>query len=92
VTQLLQRETVPRITTKMTALQPNVKEVSEFQLDVIAGLSSEIKSLPAKYFYDATGSALFERITGLHEYYVTRSEVDILNSWGPAIGSLFPPN
>jgi len=76
----------------LTALQPNAKEVSEFQLDVIAGLSGEIKSLPAKYFYDATGSALFERITGLHEYYVTRSEIDILNSWGPAIGSLFPPN
>jgi L-histidine Nalpha-methyltransferase len=76
----------------LTTSQSCAKEVSEFELDVIAGLSSETKSLPAKYFYDATGSALFERITGLQEYYVTRSEVDILNSWGPAIGSLFPPN
>ena len=42
-----------------------MKEDSEFKLDVTAGLSGEMKSLPSKYFYDATGSALFERITGL---------------------------
>ena len=72
--------------------QPNLKARSEFEEDVVAGLSSEIKSLPSKYFYDAAGSALFESITGLQEYYVTRSEVDILNSYGSAIGRLFPPN
>ena len=64
------------------APQPSVKEESEFKLDVTAGLSGEMKSLPSKYFYDATGSALFERITGLQEYYVTRSEINILEpSW-----------
>lgn len=72
--------------------QPSVKEDSEFKLDVTAGLSGEMKSLPSKYFYDATGSALFERITGLQEYYVTRSEINILNRRGSAIGSLFPPH
>ena len=43
--------------------------------DVIAGLSRPQKSLPPKYFYDAAGSRLFERICRLPEYYVTRAEL-----------------
>jgi dimethylhistidine N-methyltransferase len=43
--------------------------------DVIAGLSLPQKTLPPKYFYDATGSRLFERICRLPEYYVTRVEL-----------------
>jgi dimethylhistidine N-methyltransferase len=43
--------------------------------DVIAGLSHPQKSLPPKYFYDAAGSRLFERICRLPEYYVTRAEL-----------------
>jgi dimethylhistidine N-methyltransferase len=43
--------------------------------DVIAGLSRPQKSLPPKYFYDAKGSQLFERICRLPEYYVTRAEL-----------------
>jgi L-histidine Nalpha-methyltransferase len=70
--------------------QPGLKEQSKFEVDVILGLSGKRKSLPSKYFYDAAGSALFERITGLRDYYVTRSEIDILNSCGPAIVRLFP--
>ncbi|MBW3579174.1 MAG: L-histidine N(alpha)-methyltransferase [Actinobacteria bacterium] len=38
------------------------------------------KALPPKYFYDARGSALFERITGLPEYYLTRAEAEILRA------------
>jgi len=60
-------------------------------MDVMTGLGGDAKSLPSKYFYDAAGSALFERITGVQEYYVTRSEMSILSSNGRAIGSLFPP-
>jgi L-histidine N-alpha-methyltransferase len=63
-----------------------------FEADVVAGLGDRKKSLPSKYFYDATGSVLFDRITGVQEYYVTRSETGILSSNGPAIGSLFPSN
>lgn len=52
--------------------------LSRFLTDVIEGLSSTPKRLPAKYFYDARGSELFERITTLPEYYLTRSEISIL--------------
>jgi len=76
----------------LPSLQPGWQEKSGFEVDVVAGLSGQRKSLPSKYFYDAAGSALFERITGLQEYYVTRSEIEILNSCGPAIGGLFPRN
>src|ERR1043165_1951553 len=47
---------------------------------VIAGLSEPQKWLSAKYFYDAAGSALFEEITQLPEYYPTRTELSILES------------
>jgi L-histidine Nalpha-methyltransferase len=42
---------------------------------VIAGLSLPQKALPPKYFYDAAGSRLFERICRLREYYPTRVEL-----------------
>jgi L-histidine Nalpha-methyltransferase len=46
--------------------------------DALAGLTSTPKTLPPKWFYDAEGSALFEKITGLPEYYPTRAERSIL--------------
>lgn len=46
--------------------------------DVAAGLTRSPKSLPPKLFYDAAGSALFEEITRLPEYYLTRTELSIL--------------
>ncbi|QNO25394.1 L-histidine N(alpha)-methyltransferase [Sphingopyxis sp. OPL5] len=49
-----------------------------FRADVHAGLSQAQKAVPARWFYDATGSALFEDITTLPEYYPTRSETDLL--------------
>src|SRR5690606_26508605 len=54
--------------------------------DVIDGLSATPRVLPAKYFYDETGAALFDRITRLPEYYPTRTELEILerNSGGIA--------
>ena len=48
--------------------------------DVRSGLSSTPKSLPPKWFYDATGSDLFDRITRLPEYYPTRAEAEILRA------------
>lgn len=47
----------------------------DFLEDVIAGLSLPQKALPPKYFYDAAGSKLFERICRLREYYLTRAEL-----------------
>jgi L-histidine Nalpha-methyltransferase len=62
-----------------------------FAADVIDGLTAQPKTLPAKYFYDLAGSALFERITELPEYYPTRCEIGILQAHAPAIASMFPP-
>jgi len=64
---------------------------SQFAADVLAGLTAKPKRLPPKYFYDLAGSALFERITQLPEYYPTRCELALLRENAPAIASLFPP-
>lgn len=53
--------------------------------DVRRGLRDRPKSLPPKYFYDAAGSALFERITRLPEYYLTRAEHALLDTHGRVI-------
>ncbi|MDI7775021.1 ergothioneine biosynthesis protein EgtB [Asticcacaulis sp. EMRT-3] len=49
-----------------------------FAADVVAGLSARQKSLSPKYFYDATGSDLFEAICRTPEYYPTRTETALL--------------
>ena len=56
--------------------------------DVRHGLALPLKELPPKYFYDARGSELFERITTLPEYYPTRSERALLNRHAPEIAAL----
>ena len=48
--------------------------------DARAGLTASPKSLPPKWFYDAQGSALFDKITELPEYYPTRAEREILHA------------
>ena len=53
--------------------------------DALSGLMSEPKSLPPKWFYDAQGSALFEKITALREYYPTRAEREILHATAAGI-------
>jgi len=63
---------------------------STFAADVLAGLSASPKHLPPKYFYDAAGSALFERITELPEYYPTRCEMKILRDQAREIAALIP--
>lgn len=61
-----------------------------FLADLVAGLSKPQKTLPAKYFYDAAGSDLFEAITRLPEYYPTRTELDILDRHGSEIAATLP--
>lgn len=63
-----------------------------FAADVLAGLKSEPKTLPAKYFYDHAGSRLFDRITQLPEYYPTRTELGILKRHARDIAQLWPDN
>ena len=60
---------------------------SEFANALIEGLSRAPKRTPAKFFYDAAGSALFEGITELPEYYPTRTELSILRDNAAEIAS-----
>lgn len=53
--------------------------------EVIRGLTSRPKTLPCKLFYDDRGSELFEEITRLPEYYLTRTELAILQDFSPEI-------
>ena len=59
--------------------------------DALRGLTASPKWLPPKYFYDRVGSALFERITTLPEYYLTRAEEEILNARAPALMRAIDP-
>src|SRR5262249_49233532 len=61
---------------RMTAT--SLRAISPIGLEVYAGLTSTPKSLLPKLLYDATGSSLFEDITRLPEYYLTRTEAAIL--------------
>lgn len=53
-------------------------DTGDFRREVIAGLSRAQKSLPPKFFYDERGSALFESICELPEYYLTRTELALM--------------
>jgi len=78
----------PRLT--IDYLQHPSQAVSDGD-DVIAGLTATPKALPPKYFYDDRGSQLFERITELPEYYLTRTETQILADYADAITSITGP-
>jgi L-histidine N-alpha-methyltransferase len=58
---------------------------SQFQQDVVRGLSATPKFLDAKYFYDAKGDAIFRAIMNSPEYYLTQCEGEILRDQSSAI-------
>ncbi len=62
-----------------------------FRADVLAGLAEPQKAIPARWFYDDTGSQLFEDITRLPEYYLTRAETEILTTRAGEIADLIGP-
>jgi dimethylhistidine N-methyltransferase len=64
---------------------------NSFRDDVFAGLSGRPRTLPCKYFYDERGSLLFDRICGLPEYYLTRTELAIMRRHAAAIGAALGP-
>lgn len=68
-------------------LDPQTKA---FRDDVIAGLSSYIPSVPARWLYDHRGSELFDAITRLPSYYPTRTETALLQSVMPEIAARIP--
>ncbi|MEV7072528.1 L-histidine N(alpha)-methyltransferase [Streptomyces sp. NPDC093990] len=62
----------------LTRTLPEDATEAALRADVLKGLTHTPKTLPPKWFYDAHGSELFERITELPEYYPTRAEREIL--------------
>lgn len=71
-------------------IQPQQEDTSLLAYDTLRGLSHAKKSLPCKWFYDAIGSELFERITETPEYYPTRVEARLLQGLSADIASLIP--
>ena len=67
-----------------------LSQTEAFEADVVAGLSAARKTLPAKWFYDARGSDLFEAICDLPEYYPTRQEAALLQRIAPEIAAHIP--
>src|SRR5687767_1997458 len=85
----------------MTALRPvargpHIESPEEAQerlrREVHAGLRANPKTLPPKLFYDDTGARLFEEITRLDEYYVTRTEHEIMEAHAAEIAALIGPH
>lgn len=69
----------------------NPSTTTPFLDDVLRGLQQSPKTLPCKYFYDAVGSRLFDRICELDEYYPTRTEQAITVAHADAIAARIGP-
>ena len=83
------------MTTTLSAENLEVHDLSpsveQFRADVLHGLGTVPKSIPCKYFYDEHGSRLFDRITQLKEYYLTRTELAIMRRHAPEMAALLGP-
>jgi L-histidine Nalpha-methyltransferase len=66
--------------------------IEDFQRDVREGLTAQRKWLPPRWFYDALGSALFDAICFLPEYYVMRAEAEVLTTHREEIAAAFGTN
>lgn len=59
--------------------------------EVLFGLQQSPKTLPCKYFYDQRGSQLFDQICDLDEYYLTRTELAIMDAYTPQMATQIGP-
>ncbi|MEU7057283.1 L-histidine N(alpha)-methyltransferase [Streptomyces sp. NPDC046197] len=75
---------------QITRTLPEDAMAAALRADVLTGLTFLPKALPPKWFYDALGSELFERITELPEYYPTRAEREILVTRAGEIAGALP--
>jgi dimethylhistidine N-methyltransferase len=66
--------------------------LSDFARELFAGLSLDARSISPKFFYDVAGSALFDRICELPEYYPTRTELRILTECASEIAAQIGPD
>ena len=65
--------------------------VENFREEVVSGLSKSPRQLPCKFFYDERGAHLFQKICELPEYYVTRTEIEILRLHGAEMAQALGP-
>ena len=65
---------------------------ADFLAEVLAGLSSSPRTLPCKFFYDERGADLFQKICELPEYYITRTETELLRRYGSEIAESIGAN
>jgi len=65
---------------------------ADFLAEVMSGLSSSPRTLPCKFFYDERGADLFQEICELPEYYITRTETELLRRYVPEIAESIGPN
>ncbi len=82
-----QENSSPYAQADYATLHPSHPSPEQFLLDVRNGLSLPRKSLPCKYLYDENGSALFDQICELPEYYLTRTEAQIMSDNADAIAA-----
>ena len=72
--------------------QEESENLSEFGREMRAGLARTARSVSPKFFYDVEGSALFDRICDLPEYYPTRTELQILTDHAADMAAEIGPN
>lgn len=82
----------PRPRRRKATLHDFEPGADDFRAAVIAGLSRPDKALPHRFLYDARGSALFDRITRLPEYYPTRTEIAVLRDRSGEIADRLGPD
>ena len=70
---------------------PRAPVDADFRRDVLAGLAAPIRAVPARWLYDRRGSELFEAITRLPEYYLTRTETALLERHCPDVARIAGP-
>lgn len=77
------------VSARLTVMQRNDGPADPaFRADVLAGLAQRQKAVPARWLYDFRGSELFEQITRLPEYYLTRVETALLRDKGDEMARL----
>ncbi len=71
-----------------TATLDHAPATAGFLEEALNGLTQDPKTLPCKFFYDARGSALFDQICELDEYYPTRTEMGIMQAHAREMSAL----
>ncbi len=82
---------IPSAANTLAFFQDLEPPANDFLQDALCGLSAAPKTMSPKYFYDQKGSQLFDAICDTQEYYVTRTEIDLLQSLIPTLNKLAGP-